>query len=344
MLNTGLFLLATALAFPAEAPAATCSLPTDGKQIRQFAFDGDPETYFASLGNAGEADRFTLDLAKPIAVRSIEAKTGRPGGGDELEGGSLEVSADGQAFESVARFDKLGVARFVAEGRQVRAIRIKPDPAKARPLVVREIMVDSAEPVPIFAYPVEYTVDVADAPEMKEWADKAAALCEAWYPKLNELLKSDGYKPPTQVSMALKSSYKGVAQASGNRITGSVAFFKAHPDDLGAMIHETIHVIQRYRGQGNPGWLVEGIADNIRFFVYEPGKAGPVNSQKAHYNNSYRTSATFLDYVARTYDPQLILQLNRLLREGKYKDDSFQDLTGKTLVELDEEWLKSLAK
>ena len=52
MLNTGLFLLATALAFPAEAPAATCSLPTDGKQIRQFAFDGDPETYFASLGNA----------------------------------------------------------------------------------------------------------------------------------------------------------------------------------------------------------------------------------------------------------------------------------------------------
>ena len=43
------------------------------------------------------------------------------------------------------------------------------------------------------------------------------------------------------------------------------------------MIHETCHVVQRYRGRGNPGWLVEGVADYVRFFVYEPGKAGPVN-------------------------------------------------------------------
>jgi Peptidase of plants and bacteria/F5/8 type C domain len=320
------------------------SLATAGKQIRQFAFDGDKETYFASSGNPGEADQFTLVLEKTVPLKSIEVTTGRPGGGDELESGSLEVSSNGKTFGEVAKFDKAGVARIVLDERSVHAIRIKPDPALKHPLVIREIAVDSAQPVATFAYPVEFSVDVADAPEMKEWADKAARLCERWYPRLNEELKSDGYKPATQIFMTLRGSYRGVAAASGNRITGSVKFFKDHPDDLGAMIHETCHVIQRYRGGEKPGWLVEGIADHIRFFVFEPGKAGPVNPRRAHYNDSYRTTASFLDYVSRTYDKELVLKLNQRLREGKYKGDAWKELTGKTVEELDAEWLASLAK
>jgi hypothetical protein len=184
---------------------------------------------------------------------------------------------------------------------------------------------------------------------MKPWADKVARLCETWYSRLNDELKSDGFKPATQISMALKSSYNGVAATSGTRITGSVKFFKDHPEDLGAMIHETCHVIQSYGGGGgrrsrNPGWLVEGVTDYVRFFVYEPGKAGPVNRRRAHYNDSYRTTATFLAYVAKKYDQELVLKLNKLMREGKYKEDVFKELTGKTVQELDEEWLASLAK
>jgi len=58
-----------------------------------------------------------------------------------------------------------------------------------------------------------------------------------------------------------------VAATAGDRITGSVQFFKAHPDDLGAMIHETVHVVQHYqRRRNNPSWLVEGVADYVRFF------------------------------------------------------------------------------
>ena len=52
--------------------------------------------------------------------------------------------------------------------------------------MIREIAIDSAEPVATFRYPVEITVDVADAPEMKEWAEKAAGLCERWYPRICE--------------------------------------------------------------------------------------------------------------------------------------------------------------
>ena len=40
-----------------EQPVATTldsTLPTASKQIRQFAFDGDPQTYYASAGKPGE--------------------------------------------------------------------------------------------------------------------------------------------------------------------------------------------------------------------------------------------------------------------------------------------------
>jgi len=53
-----------------------------------------------------------------------------------------------------------------------------------------------------------------------------------------------------------------------------------------------------YRGRGNPGWLVEGIADYIRWFKSEPESQRPrPNPAKAKYTDSYRTTAAFLNYV-----------------------------------------------
>jgi hypothetical protein len=124
-----------------------------------------------------------------------------------------------------------------------------------------------------------------------------------------------------------------------------VSWFKRHPDDVGAMVHETVHVVQAYRygrgGNRNPGWLVEGIADYVRFFKYEPGKAGPVRADK-HYDGSYRVTATFLNYVSEKYDKELVRKLNAAMRQGKYSDDLFKDATGKTLQELDDEWRTTL--
>ena len=119
---------------PAPMPVVAVvesSLATEAKQIRQLAFDGDPETYFASSAKPGEADQFTIRLDKPVAVKSIEVTTGRTSGDDALESGSLEISADGQAFEPVAEFAKGGVARISMEDRPVQAIRIKPGPDQA---------------------------------------------------------------------------------------------------------------------------------------------------------------------------------------------------------------------
>ena len=248
-------------------PTIETSLSTGDKQIRQFAFDGDASTFFASAEKAKGSDHFTLVLDRAYALGSIAVTTGKPDETDRLDEGRLEVSGDGQSFEEVAKFSA-GSARVETNGRSIRAIRVKPGADLDHPLVIREISIGSADPVTVFRYPVEFTVDVKEAPEMKEWAEKAARLCEQWYPQICEAFKSEGEKPATQVTMLITPGYNGVAMAGRGRITGSSKYFKDHPKDLGAMIHETVHIVQHYRGRNNPGWLVEGVADYYRFFIF----------------------------------------------------------------------------
>jgi hypothetical protein len=80
---------------------------------------------------------------------------------------------------------------------------------------------------------------------MRPWAERVANVCTRAYPIINEELKSEGFKPASRVRLSLKDSYRGVAFASGSDITGSAGFFKKHPDDVGAFIHETVHVVPR---------------------------------------------------------------------------------------------------
>jgi len=326
----------------AAAVVVESSLATGNTQIRQFAFDGNPDTYFASEKNATKDDYFTLTFDTPATVKSVRVTTGQPKGGDALTTGVLEVSADGKAFEELATFAD-GVAAGTPKG-LVKAVRVRVTGDLKHPLVLREIALDSDPGVAVFKYPIEFVVDVSDAPDMKEWAEKAARVCERQYPMICEELMSDGFQALTVIRMTLKNDYKGVAAAGGGRITGSVTYFKAHPDDIGAMVHETVHCVQRYRGRGNPGWLVEGVADYIRFFRYEPGKLRPLTPERAKYDGSYRTTAAFLGFLVENYDPQIVSKLNTVMREGKYTPDVWKELTGKTAEELGREWQKSLAK
>jgi hypothetical protein len=210
--------------------------------------------------------------------------------------------------------------------------------------VVREIAVDAEPAVAPFRYPVEFVVDATDAPDMREWAEKVARVCERQYPMLCDELSSDGFRPLTLIRMTLKADYDGVAYASGDRIVGSVKYFKANRADVGAMVHETAHCVQQYRGRRNPGWLVEGAADYVRFFKYEPTPPRPLPPERARYDGSYRTTAAFLAFVAERYDPQAVRKLNAAMRAGRYTPDVWKEMTGLTVEELGRAWQKSLAK
>jgi hypothetical protein len=189
---------------------------------------------------------------------------------------------------------------------------------------------------------VRVTVDVSEVPELKEWADKAKDLVEKWHPRVADMLRSDGFTAASDVKLVFKKDMKSVAYTSGKTITIAADWIKKHPDDYGMVIHELTHVVQMYRGGRNPGWLVEGVADYIRFFKYEPGKLGPINADRAHYNGSYRVTAAFLAYVSDEYDKELVRKLNQRMRDGKYTEDVWKELTGKTVKELDDEWRKTL--
>ncbi len=81
-------------------------------------------------------------------------------------------------------------------------------------------------------------------------------------------------------------------------------------------------------GRGNPSWLVEGVADYVRFFKFEPGKLGKINPERAHYNQSYRVTAAFLAYLVEKYDPKFVLKLNLSMRAGTYKPELLQAAHG----------------
>jgi Peptidase of plants and bacteria len=343
-----LFLLLFAAATDGASPprvrpiAATIdtTLTTCGEQIRQLAFDGDEASFFASQQPPGADDHFTVVLDEPVQLRSIAAITGRADGGDAVRAGTLEVSADGTTFRELARFGG-GTARGGPAGGNVRAIRIRPGPADG-PIAIRELTIDSDPPVGTFRYPVEFVVETAEAPDLRPWAESTARACERTYPLINDELGSDGYRPPRLITLTLTTSYAGVAKMSGTHIVGSVDHFRGHRRDVGAIVHETTRVAQDYRRGERPSWLVEGLCDYVRFFKWEPGKLGKINPRTARYDRSYRVTAAFLVYLVETYDKDIVRKLNRALRDGRYEEDLFQQLTGKTVQERDEEWRAKL--
>ncbi len=196
---------------------------------------------------------------------------------------------------------------------------------------------------PTSAPAVKITVDISDAPELKDFADKVQIVADKWYPIIVEKLPSEGFVAPTQVSIVFKKDYKGVAAAAGKNVVASVKYFTDHQDDLGAFVHELTHVVQHYTRGDRPGWLVEGIADYIRFYSYEPVKNRPhPNPDRSNYTDSYRTTAAFLDWVSTTYDKDLVVKLNTACRQAKYSEQLWKDYTGKTLDELNTGWKESL--
>jgi hypothetical protein len=189
---------------------------------------------------------------------------------------------------------------------------------------------------------VRVTIDTSEAPEVETWAKQAKALVEEWYPKVSAMLPSPGFSPPAELTLVFKKDMKGVAEASGNRIRIAADWVKKHPEDKGMVIHEMTHVIQSYP-PSRAGWLVEGVADHVRFFRFEPEtKVVISNPDRASYRDGYRTTARFLDWVQNTYDGNLLRTLNAALRRGEYNADLFRTATSKSLDELWGEFVKEV--
>lgn len=194
---------------------------------------------------------------------------------------------------------------------------------------------------PIEAPPV--VLDVGEFPESKAWGEAAKAIVVKWFPIVTSMLSTKDYKPPREIRLRIVPTANVPAYASGNTITINGKWITERPDDFGMVVHELVHVVQQYpRNDKKPGWLVEGIADYIRWWRYEPEAPRPrIDYEKANYTDSYRTTAYFLAWVSRKYDMRLVPLLDLALRKAQDPMPVFEQLTGKDVEALWKEFIAS---
>ena len=80
----------------------------------------------------------------------------------------------------------------------------------------------------------------------------------------------------------------------------------------------------------------------MRFFKYEPGKLGAIDARTRPLRRQLPRDGGVPGLCDRKYDKQIVRKLNKMMREGEYKKEAFQKLTGKTLEQLGTEWRATL--
>ncbi len=198
---------------------------------------------------------------------------------------------------------------------------------------------------PAIAAP-KVTVDAKDAPDLKEWGAKAVKLATDWFPHVTQLLSTQNWKPAKTLRFVFRLKQDAPAWCSGNEISISAEWVRKHPDDFGMVIHEMTHFVQSYPDNKNDtGWLVEGIADYIRWWRFEPeSPRSKINFEKATYHDAYRTTAYWLAWVAAKYNRGLVPALDLNLRNAEDPIPTFAKLTGKEPQALWDEFRAAIEK
>jgi hypothetical protein len=154
-------------------------------------------------------------------------------------------------------------------------------------------------------------------------------LVDAYFKVFPLLVNKFNDKTTHEVVFVTDTAYKGVAEASGNRILFSTKYMNAHPTDIDIVTHEGFHLVQGYGYSAGPVWLTEGIADFIRY-EYGVDNIGskwylPAFKATQSYKNSYRVTVL----------------LDKELRNHTYTEATWAQLSGKTLDELWADYAKN---
>ena len=212
----------------------------------------------------------------------------------------------------------------------------------------------AADPIPAPATgpaAVDITFNTDEAPQLKDWAEHTLRpVLAEWWPKVVAELPVDGQRLPTHFDVQFTNNYKGVAATyPGAHVRANADWIEKNlkGESVGALLHEMVHVVQlgnignRRTAKRMPSWMLEGTCDYIRWFQYEPNHPNP-RGTRPHYDDSYRTSATFLKYVVDHYDKQFLAKANAANFNGTFTDELWQQSTGKAVQQLGSEWERSI--
>lgn len=209
--------------------------------------------------------------------------------------------------------------------------------------------------------PLEITIEIIDKPEgnAQSYPQKAKDLVNAWDPFITKILAGEGFTPIRSAKFVFKKGLFAPAYTCGDIINVNVDWINSHPDDLGMMIHEYTHIVQKYPGNQlgyDFGWLTEGIADYIRYIYFEVQPNNPTNPTPSEswflnrepkpsntYKSGYGIAARFLYWISKKYNmPDFVTKLNVIQRQGKFHPSVFVDLTGKSVNDLWDEYAAEL--
>jgi len=316
------------------------TMPSTSAHRPEMSMDGDAKTSFRSFYGMDDGDDFRILLSRPIPVRSIRISTGSDGD-DLLTNAYFETSADGTTYVKAGSFDATGVAETKLTDKPVSAIRIKMNPRhSASHLQISEIVIDSAVPIAhVQSGPPRGFIDTSRTPDLAGWAAIAEKKMESFWPDTAALLYTDGFITPNAVNVIYRTgpNVTPVAATGGGVMTVNGAYARSHPDDTGLVVHEAAHVIQ---SGGSPGWLVEAIADYIRWIKFEPENfTYSINLRTATMHDPYRSGAAFIGWCELHYDSRLATKLNEATRFGHYKDSLFEQYCGKPIEVLYKEFI-----
>lgn len=156
------------------------------------------------------------------------------------------------------------------------------------------------------------------------------------YPKLAKDFNSNVSKT---VLFKVDTAYKGVAATSGSQVVYNPNWFDQHPKDIDVVTHEVMHIVQGYPSY-NPWWLVEGIADYVRYKYgvanTEGGWSLPPVSSNQKYDNGYRITARYLAWC-ESKKPGCVKTFDSALRTNSYTPTLWNTIFGKSADEL---WLE----
>lgn len=183
-------------------------------------------------------------------------------------------------------------------------------------------------------------------PATKAWAEEAAATIREWWVPVARMLATETFKAPEQLTVHFKDKLKVPAYRTPEGLFISVEWITRRPDDFGMVIHEMTHAIQDYRRTPrDAGWVVEGIADYIRYWHYEPEAPHPrFDPAKATVRDAYTATPNFFAWLVHKYDRRIVRELDAALRAGTYEDALFEKLTGKNLDTLFTEFVTPLKR
>lgn len=319
------------------------TMPSTSVHRPEMAMDGDANTYFRSVYGMSDGDDFLVLLSQPIPVQSLRVTTGDAEGQDALTEGRIETSEDASHYSRAASFDSKGVANASLGNKLVRSFRIRLNSRRGLPaLLIREITVQSAAKIThVQLGPGRGFTDLSEAPDLAAWAQKAEMQMEAFWADTAAMLYSDRFLTPNMVNVIYRTgpNVTPVAATGGGVMTVNSAWCRQHPEDTGLTVHEMAHVVQSMSAY-NPVWLIEGVADYIRWIKFEPENyKARINVRTATYHDSYRTTATFLGWCELHYDNRLVTHLNHDVRFGKYTNDRFKQYCGKDVDTLWKEFI-----